>query len=50
MLKRLSNAEKARLADVRDLLRRSRQRTKGISRKVIERVIRAAIATVRGKR
>jgi hypothetical protein len=45
----LSEAEKAaHLADVRDLLRRSRERSKGVSARVIERDIRAAIATVRG--
>jgi hypothetical protein len=47
----LSDAEKsAHLADVRELLHRSRQRSKGVSARIIERDIRAALATVRGKR
>jgi len=44
----LSDAEKAaHLADVRDLLRRSRERSKGVPASVIERDIRAAVKTVR---
>jgi hypothetical protein len=47
----LSDAEKtARLADVRSMLRRSRARSKSVATRVIERDIRAALATVREKR
>jgi len=47
----LSEAEKAaHLADVRELLRRSRERSKGVPANVMERDIRAALKTVRGRR
>ncbi len=47
----LSEAEKvAHLADVRELLQRSRERSEGVSPKIMERDIRAALVTVRGKR
>jgi hypothetical protein len=47
----LSDAEKtANLAQVRDLLRRSQKRSQHASPRAIERDIRQALATVRGKR
>lgn len=47
----LSDAEKAaNLADLRELLRRSRERSKGVPADVIERDIRAAVKSVRGRR
>jgi len=47
----LTEAEKrARLVEVRDLLRRSRERSKKASPRVIERDIRAALAKARGNR
>ncbi len=47
----LSDVEKvAHLADLRELLQRSRARSQRISPRIIERDIRTALATVRGKR
>ena len=47
----LSESEKAaHIADVRELLRRSRQRNKRVPARVIERDIREAISSVRSKR
>lgn len=47
----LSDAEKdAYLAEVKDMLRRSRERNKGVTAQEIERDIRAATKTVRRKR
>ncbi len=47
----LSDADKAaRLADIGVLLQRSRARSKRVSPRTIERDIRSALATVRGKR
>ena len=47
----LSEAEKtAFLAEGKSLLRRTRQRNKGVSSRVIEREIRDATLTVRGRR